>query len=539
MAEEEKGQLALPSLKGDGAAKAEVWQATQVIVGPSYAAQPLALEHLAPVAQSGSRELARLEGPPRMVQRPRTTIEWGARRLSVGQGHEGFYRISGATNSGKTHLIKLFTMDVLREMQSNPNAKLIVYEPKREFYPWILTLKERFGFTFPVHYFMLSDRRSVALDFATDYEDDIDADTLAYAFYPDRTNHGESQFWGDSLRTIFASLFTAIKAKLGRADLRLVCLVLEDEELTRKLLSYDPYLVQAQFLASKGVGETPHNIRSTIQSRVRTLKHLANDLDRAAQGRPLFSLRRFIQEPGSGVLVISKSKKYALAQEPMNGVLLLRLTQLLDDEQEDPSRKIYVVIDEFPTLCGKDRCPGIGDMFYTLRSRGAVPLVADQGLTMVKPIYGEETTAILGQCSNVVYLRQPDLESAEYAAKDLGVEQGYEKKPQVSYGGNVATTTIVNHPIDRPIVHPSKLRNLSEAKPETGIHGYGKSGHNAEEKPWPFSVPPETVDQIPKRDRRFGEYERRSPEQGRLRQFEEEESTALGAEDVEWTRHVD
>ena len=474
-----------------------------------------------------------------MVQRPRTAIEWGARRLSVGLGHEGFYRISGATNSGKTHLIKLFTMDVLREVQNNPNVKLIVYEPKREFYPWILTLKERFGFTFPVHYFMPSDRRGVALDFATDYEDDIDADTLAYAFYPDRSNHGESPFWGDSLRTIFASLFTAIKAKLGRADLRLVCLVLEDEELTRKLLSYDPYLVQAQFLASKGVGETPHNIRSTIQSRTRLLKYLAAHLDRAAQERPPFSLRRFIQDPGSGVLIISKSKRYALAQEPMNGVLFLRFAQLLDDEQGDPNRKIYVVIDEFPTLCGKDRCPGIGDMFYTLRSRGAVPLVADQGLTMVKPIYGEETTAILGQCSNIIYLRQPDLDSAEYAAKNLGVERGYEKKAQVSYGGDVATTTIVNHPIDRPIVPPSDLENLSEAKPEIGIQGYAKSGLNAEKRPWPFAIPPEDVERIPKTDGRFTEYERRSPKEGRLRGFDEEESTALEAEDVEWTRHVD
>lgn len=300
--------------------------------------------------------------------------------------------------------MKLFLLDALREVENNPDAKLILYDPMREFYVWLSSL----GLKSKITYFMPSDTRSSALDFTADYSDEKDAGTLAHAFYPEQPSQRESPFWGQSLRAIYASVYSAIRAKLGSADLRLVCLVLEDDDLTRKVLSYDPYYVQARKLVEKtgkNASETVENIHYTVQARIGYMKLLAAHLDCAAQTGPLFSLRRFIKEQNSGILVISKDADYGLTQDPMNGVLFLRFTQLLDKEQRHPRRKIFVVIDEFPTLCGENRCPGAKDMFLRLRSRGAIPLITDQGITTLKPIYEGDTTAILGQCSNVIYLR--------------------------------------------------------------------------------------------------------------------------------------
>ena len=94
----------------------------------------------------------------------------------------------------------------------------------------------------------------------------------------------------------------------------------------------------------------------TIHSRITEMKVIAAHLDRAGRANGLLSLRDFVREAKQGILVISKDSDYGLTQDPMNGVVFLRLMQLLDKEQQHPERKVFVVIDEFPTLAGDKPC---------------------------------------------------------------------------------------------------------------------------------------------------------------------------------------
>ena len=179
----------------------------------------------------------------------------------------------------------------------------------------------------PIHYFLPSDERSVALDFMRDYPSDQDSKTLAHAFYPEQEQEHQ-RFWGDSLRTIYAQTCDAIKRRLGRFDLRLMCLVLEDEELTRKVLKHDPYLVQAQVLTERGQGtvnETGKSIQMTIHSRIAEMKVLAAHLERARcenRGAP-FSLRDFIEAAAHGSLGrLARCHLPARARSDERGALL-------------------------------------------------------------------------------------------------------------------------------------------------------------------------------------------------------------------------
>ena len=52
-------------------------------------------------------------------------------------------------------------LNALKEVRDNPYAKLIVYDPKRDFFAWLSSL----GLGVPIHYFLPSDKRSVTLDF--------------------------------------------------------------------------------------------------------------------------------------------------------------------------------------------------------------------------------------------------------------------------------------------------------------------------------------------------------------------------------------
>ena len=380
--------------------------------------------------------------------------------------------------SGKTHLTKLFILNALKEVRDNPHAKLIVYEPKREFFAWLSSL----GLGVPIHYFLPSDERSVALDFMRDYPSDQDSQTLAHAFYPKREQEHQ-EFWGDSLRTIYAQTCDAIKRTLGRFDLRLMCLVLEDEELTRKVLDQDPYLVQARVLTKRGQGygnETGESIQKTIHSRIAEMKVLAAQLERARcenRGGSPFSLRDFIEQPRMGVLAVSRDATYRLVQDPMNGVLFWRLIQLLDAEQYDSRRKVFIVLDEFPILAGDQPCPGIHDLFTRLRSRGVTVLIAYQAHETLKRVYGDATANIVGLCANVIYLRQADVDSAKYAADDLGWERGWETRPSWQHGGpHGSIVTMHEQWYDRPIFSHTELqRTLAGTKGSRGV-GEGPYG---------------------------------------------------------------
>ncbi len=464
--------------------------------------------------------------PQEQSELSRGTVRWAKRELPATYARQTHYRISGITGSGKSQLTKLFLIDALREVERN-DAKLVVFEPKREFYAWILTMRNKYNYSFPVNYFMPSDTRGATLEFWRDYPSDQDSRTLANAFYPHNPNEREP-FWGNSLRTIYAHVFDAIKGQLGYADLRLMCLVLEDEALTRDVLGTDPYLVQARELIEKHgqngpVENTSKNIRMTIQSRIAEMKVLAAHLEQARQEGRTFSLSNFVRLPGAGVLVVSKDPVYSLVHDPMNGVLFLRLMELLDQLQKDDARRVVVAIDEFPMLAGDKPCPGIEKMLLLLRSRGISVLFTYQAHVSLKRIYGAEMAdEIVGQTSNVIYLKQGDVTSAAYAAEDLGHAWGYEtiKSSGISGGmsGDVPNSSwnIQQNPqwYDRPIHPATELMNhLRPADPAWGVEGRAKCAAVGG-KPFPFAYAPAEIAAIPKTSRDFEDYKRRDPELG-------------------------
>jgi Type IV secretion-system coupling protein DNA-binding domain len=486
-----------------------------------------------------------LPAPSSIPRGKRTKVHWAGQDLPAHNADEGFYRICGVKGSGKSHLTKLFILDALREVEWNPHGKLIVYEPKREFYAWLCSL----GLKSKIDYFLPSDRRSVALDFTRDYESDQDSMTLAQAFWP-IDPHEHQRFWGDSLRTIYASVHMAIKAKIGRADLRLMCLVLENEEYTRTLLGYDPYLVQAAKLiedTGEQLGPTTRNIIMTVHSRIAEMKVIAAQMDEAQRENGLFSLLDFVKQPEDDdfdrppegrVLVVSKDSRFRTTQDPMNGILFLRLVELLDSEQADPRRKVFVVIDEFPTLAGDKPCPGITDMFLRLRSRGVTVLVTYQAHTTLLRVYGKEATEHIGQCTNVIYLRQADVDSANYAESDLGFFEGYEKvvTPSVS-GSDGRTSWSVQQSeqwVKRPLYPFTELLNkMQPATKETGVEVRAKSpGYGPD--PWSFTYPPQFIDRaIPRRNPAIEEYIRRDKASQRLLRLDDDEMKALGLEGIQ------
>lgn len=244
----------------------------------------------------------------------RKYVNWGDRWVLAKENDERFYRIEGLTGTGKSHLTRLFILEALKELERNPYAKMIIYEPKREFYAWLKSM----GLPHPVHYFMPSDQRGEPLHYGMDFATEQDAKTLAHAFWPHDPGE-KARFWGDCMRAIFAAVYLVILEALGHCDLRLVLAVMEDFEDTRTLLSCDPYQASAQILvAANGgsVNEAIQNIQLSIHSRVAEMKTMASHLHHAAQDKDAFSLREFIHRKKSSILVVSKDSDYKLNPGP-------------------------------------------------------------------------------------------------------------------------------------------------------------------------------------------------------------------------------
>ena len=135
----------------------------------------------------------------------------------------------------------------------------------------------------------------------------------------------------------------------------------------------------------------------------------------------------------------------------------------------------------------------------------------------------------------MIHLKQPDVESANYAADDLGRERGYEKTRSTSFGGGMsqqaptASWNIQQNQqwYDRPIYAPTELLNhLRQASRATGVEGRAKSPL-AGSRPWGFRYPPELIDRIPKRHPDIAEYVERSERTQRLTPLSDEERNAL------------
>jgi hypothetical protein len=257
------------------------------------------------------------------------------------------------------------------------------------------------------------------------------------------------------------------------------------------------------------------------------MRVLAAHLDGARKENGLFSLRNFLEEPGSGVLVVSTDSDYGLVQDPMNAVLFLRLVQLLDKGRNDPRQKVFIVIDEVTAIAGDKPCPGLAEMSLRLRSRGVTALMTYQSFTAIKALYDERAPGILVPFADAVYLRQADLESAQYASDDLGHEQGFERRTSWSNDARGASVSERKVPYDRPICPPTELLSLRPASPQWGVEGRAKSplaGH----LPWSFVYSPGAIGAIPMTTPDIPEYIEREPEAQRLRPLTDEEKTALG-----------
>lgn len=364
--------------------------------------------------------------PPKPISppKPRQTVLLGHRQFPAEETDQRNYCFIGPPGCGKSTLLQLFCLPVIEEiLQPGSDSRLILFDPKREFWAWIASKWPEKTHAV-LRYFCFNDQRTNIPDLNFDYRTQNDALTLSHAFFPENPNEHQP-FFPESLRTLVAAAIFAIKKKLGYWNLRILMLVLSNPGYLRHLVGSEPCTKFAKELLSTRSEETAQNVQMTITSKLLRFRILAAHFARVHKSDVL-SLDRLLEK--SGVLVISRDRKYHVAQDGMNAVIMERLGQILEQKHADPlnTSKTYIFIDEFPTLAGDKPCPGLIDMFLRLRSLGVVFLITFQTYASVKRVYGERADEFMNTCRNFIIVGSGDPTDAKHSVELIGKMRGYE-----------------------------------------------------------------------------------------------------------------
>ena len=226
------------------------------------------------------------------------------------------------------------------------------------------------------------DERCAAWDIWSDAKEAPDFESLAAALIP---QHGEGDpFWVDSARTIFSA--TAYQMML---DDKHDCTIenLLHLILTSELSTLGEHLkgTEASSLVSKSIEKTAISIKSVLATYIKSLRYLHGLDEQDSQGvrlRAPFSITDWVQdESQQGFLFLSSNARQHTALRPLISMWLAIASNAILGTEPDEERRIWVIIDEMPTL---HKLPELTHIISEVRKFGGCYLLGLQSYAQLE-----------------------------------------------------------------------------------------------------------------------------------------------------------
>ncbi|KFI12071.1 type IV conjugative transfer system coupling protein TraD [Vibrio coralliilyticus] len=307
------------------------------------------------------------------------------------------------------------------------------------------------------------DARCADWDIWCDAIDAPDFDNMANALIP---QHGEGDpFWVDSARTIFASTgYRMRNDKSGeRTTERLLNLM-----LTSELEEIGSYLkgTEAASLVSDKIQKTAISIKSVLATYIKSLRFLdgLNQIGKDGQpARQKFSITNWIQDENQrGFLFLSSAARQHASLRPLISSWLAIASNAILGLEENPDRRIWVIMDEMPSL---HKLPELGEIISEVRKFGGCYVIGLQSYAQLTKTYGKNAAEVIHDLLNTrFYFRSPSNAMAEISSKDLGEQEIELSKENISYGANELRdgVSLGHETRTQRIVIPSELQALDD-----------------------------------------------------------------------------
>ncbi|WP_455292670.1 type IV conjugative transfer system coupling protein TraD [Vibrio parahaemolyticus] len=372
-------------------------------------------------------------------------------RLFVSQFEVKHLLIDGTTGAGKSVAIR----KLLRWIRERGD-KAIIYDKGCDFVS---------KFYDPHKDVILNpfDERCAAWDIWSDAKDAPEFESLAAALIP---QHGEGDpFWVDSARTIFSA--TAYQMML---DDKLECSIesLLHIILTSELSTLGEHLkgTEASSLVSKSIEKTAISIKSVLATYIKSLRYLHGLDEKDSQGnrkRAPFSITDWVQdESQQGFLFLSSNARQHTALRPLISMWLAIASNAILGMEPDEDRRIWVIIDEMPTL---HKLPELTHIISEVRKFGGCYLLGLQSYAQLETTYGRNAARVIFDLLNTrFFFRAPSKAMATVASDDLGEQEIDISRENISYGANALRdgVSLGHQNKTRPVVSPAEIQGLDD-----------------------------------------------------------------------------
>ena len=292
---------------------------------------------------------------------------------------------------------------------------------------------------------------------------DWDYESIAASLIPDKAT-GNDPMWALSSRVVFAELAKKVGRQENPTNQQLVDLILKvpKEEMAAYLAD-----TNAAALLDEDGDKIIASIRAMLASYSQSLKYLPSKGKR-------FSIRQWIQNDydDDSWVFISSTEEQKEALKPLITVWLDIASSAILSLTRDPNRRIWMAIDELPTL---NKLPSLLNTLTNSRKYGGCGIIGYQSYPQLVDIYGKNgAEALCEACSTWAILRANGNVTAQWAAKGLGSTEVLETTEGLSYGVNDIRDGVSlnkNRKL-RPIILDTELNNLDD------MNGYLKLGRS-------------------------------------------------------------
>ena len=254
------------------------------------------------------------------------------------------------------------------------------------------------------------------------------SDTVAVANILIPDVKGSDPYWNNAARIVFVSVVEKLRSfdELTIPKLLEKLLYCTTDDLI-SFLENTP----AMSVLDKAADKTSGSIRSVLATQSERLELLLNKQD-----QPSFSLRNWIRQDQQSnfIFLTSRSDHHDLLKPLMTIALELAIIELLAKPSSRKNQKIWFFLDELPSL---NHLRVLPTALAQARQFGGCFVISMQLISQLKQIYGYDgAVTISGLCRNRVFFSTPDLETAEWSAKNLGKYEKLIPKEAISFGAH-------------------------------------------------------------------------------------------------------
>ena len=356
--------------------------------------------------------------------------------------------ICGAPGTGKTNIIVKMLAGIRKR-----SRRAIVYDTAgtfvEKFYrPGIDVLLNPLD--------LRADLWSPWVDVPRDYH----YDQIAESTIPDKSG---DPFWAKSAR----GTLVAVLRKLARQERMLISILLDTllRSRLKDLAAFAQGTDAAAFISMEGE-RTSAGIQAELASVMRSFAYLDDTEDG-------LSIRDWVaNEHDDSWLFITVKADQLPSLRPLITVWLDIAISAIMSLAPDRNRRLYVVIDELPTL---QKLPSLSDFLARARKYGGCGILGFQSYPQLEATYGiQDAAAITGYCSTWVALRANDTPTAKHVSENLGQVEQVEANEGMSYGVNDMRdgVNLSRMQVTRPLVMHTEVTNLPN------LCGYLRFGRN-------------------------------------------------------------